>query len=211
MPVSDSNFRFNFLARPLVQRIVRTWVFPYALQVAVLVALVYLMLNGIRAGITHLSGGELPASSETANLTTLVVWGLWWPVLILMTLLLGRVWCTVCPVELVTNIANRLARLMEYQGLALPKWARAGFLILISYIILELLVSGLGAQESAVVTAFVLLGLLAVGAVVGLVFREPHAFCKGFCPLGLFFNIYSRLTPVSLRNDRDDVCAQCPR
>jgi hypothetical protein len=43
------------------------------------------------------------------NLATLVVRGLWWPATIAVAISFGSAWCTVCPIEIVSSSASRLA------------------------------------------------------------------------------------------------------
>lgn len=41
---------------------------------------------------------------RNTNLANLIVWSYWWPIIILSAIFLGRVWCMVCPMELVTTL-----------------------------------------------------------------------------------------------------------
>src|SRR4030065_1839702 len=79
--------------------------FPVTLQVLVLLAVVFLMLNGFGIG-PGLKADELLTLRKT-NLTTLAIWGLWWPGMIAVALAFGRAWCTVCPVEAVDRARGR--------------------------------------------------------------------------------------------------------
>lgn len=206
---TKSNFRINLLAAPPAQKMVRSFFFPYALQLGALLVFAFLLVNGMRTGSPESYGTNLTATIRKTNLTTLVVWGMWWPGLILATIVLGRVWCTVCPMELVSNVANRVAKTFGFKGWALPRWMRWGFLALLAYVMLQLLVAGFEVHRTPLYTSFVLFGLLALALLAGAMFREPRAFCQSFCPASLLLSVYSRLSRVGLRKAQDEVCAQC--
>jgi hypothetical protein len=209
MASESSNFRWNLLASPSVMRVVRSRLFPYALQLAALAVFVLLVVNGLRTGGPESYDAALTKTLRKTNLTTLVVWGLWWPGVILATIALGRVWCTVCPMELVGNLLNRLGRAAGLSRWELPGWIRAGFAALLAYVVLQLLVAGFEVHRAPLYTASILLGLLTLTALAGLLFREPRAFCKGFCPANLLLDVYSRLSMVRLRKSSDRLCAEC--
>ncbi len=168
-----------------------------------------LIVAGLAAGAPGSYDGKLLPILRKANASTLVVWGLWWPGLVLATILFGRVWCTVCPMELVTNIARRVASFAGLRGLALSPWLRAGFAVLVLYAALQVLVAGFQIHRIPYYTAFVLLALLALALAVGFLFREPRAFCHGFCPAALLLNVYSRITPIALRAASAATCRGC--
>jgi hypothetical protein len=100
-----------------------------------------------------------------ANLVNLVVWGLFWPVIVLATVLLGRVWCTVCPLELISNSFERVGRLLGIAQRPVPAWMRAGWLMLALYALLQLLVSGLHLHRVPGYTSAFLWAMLAAAAV----------------------------------------------
>lgn len=102
----ERNVRFDLL--PWLRRLWRPALFPLALQGMMLVAFALLLVNGLGHG-TDLPSEALLTFRKT-NLTTLAVWGLWWPAMIAVALAFGRVWCTVCPMELVNRVGDALAR-----------------------------------------------------------------------------------------------------
>jgi hypothetical protein len=92
--------------------------FPVALQIVMLGALVALAAIGWGLG-TDLQARDLAWLRKT-NLATSLVWGFWRPGLIVATFLLGRVWCTVCPTELVNRMGDALARRVGWPRLRGP-------------------------------------------------------------------------------------------
>ncbi|MBM4161770.1 MAG: 4Fe-4S binding protein [Ignavibacteria bacterium] len=204
-----SNFKVNLIAPQSVKRIVQNVLFPYALQFSALAVFALLIIVGLKTGGPESYGANLTPFLRKTNLTTLVVWGLWWPALIVVTIVFGRIWCLVCPMELVSNIANRASRLLGFQGVVLPAWLRKGFLVLVAYLALQLLVAGFQVHRTPLYTAYVLVGLLVLALLAGFLFREPRAFCNSFCPAALLLDTYGSLSPFSLEKARDDVCHGC--
>ncbi|PIR16084.1 MAG: hypothetical protein COV48_10855 [Elusimicrobia bacterium CG11_big_fil_rev_8_21_14_0_20_64_6] len=87
MSTDESNFRLDLLTPDWVKPIVRSPLFPIAFQMLALAGMVALLVNGWGLG-PGLTSGEISILRKT-NLTTLAVWGLWWPLMILGTLAAG--------------------------------------------------------------------------------------------------------------------------
>lgn len=202
-----SQVRVDVLAWKALRPMLMSPVFPVTLQVLALVAVVWLMLNGFGIG-PGMKGDELLTLRKT-NLTTLVIWGLWWPGMIAVALAFGRAWCTVCPMELVNRAGDSLARRLGWPRLRLGKSLRAGWFILVLYLVLQLLVAGLSIHRVPHYTAVFLLVLISGALLTGLVFREPRSFCRSFCPAGALLSVYGRYTPIQLEMKEAAVCEQC--
>ncbi|RJO66572.1 MAG: hypothetical protein C4523_12100 [Myxococcales bacterium] len=181
--------------------------FPVALQVLTLAAAVYLGWLGWGAGLDK-TPDELMTFRKT-HLTTLAVWGLWWPLMIAAALFLGRAWCTVCPMELLNRLGDAVARVLHVPRAKLPKMLRAGWAIFVAYLILQLLVAGLFIHRTPHYTAFMLLTLGLLALATGLVFRAPRSFCKGLCPAAALLSVYGRFTPLQLDKCDPAICSSC--
>ena len=81
--------------------------FPYVFQV--LMFAVFVVLAAISWGQYAPAGVNAKLFAKT-NLVTLLIWGIWWPAMIWTAVFFGRAWCAVCPMELVSNLSERLAR-----------------------------------------------------------------------------------------------------
>jgi polyferredoxin len=144
------------------------------------------------------------------NLTTLIVWGLWWPAMIAVALAFGRAWCTVCPMEMVNRAADALARKVGWPRARLGRFLRAGWLIVVLYLVLQILVAGVSIHRVPHYTSVFLLVLVGGALIAGLVFRESRSFCRAFCPAGALLSVYGRYTPLQLETRDPAVCAACP-
>ncbi len=206
--MKSSRVRLDFLAWRPLRTIVASPAFPVTLQILMVVVVVLLVMNGLGLGL-DMSAEELKSFRKT-NLTTLVVWGLWWPGMIVIALAFGRAWCTVCPMELINRAGDAIARKVGWPRARLGKFLRAGWMIIVIYLALQILVAGVSLHRVPHYTAILLLVLLSSAFLTGLVFREPRSFCRAFCPAGALLSVYGRYTPIQLEVRDPDVCETCP-
>lgn len=201
-------FRFNLLSIVPVCALLRLSFFPLILQVAALCSLLFFIWNGWRLGLVQ-SEQQIMMLRKT-NLTTLFVWGLWWPGIIAVTLFAGRLWCTVCPMELVSRIGYTIGRVLGFQRAVIGNWLRAGWLIVLAYLTMQVLVAGLSIHRVPHYTALMLATLMMLALLAGLLFREERAFCKILCPAKALLSVYGRFTPLQLDVCDRAVCQACP-
>lgn len=179
--------------------------FPYVFQAVVLA--VFIVLAVIGWGHLTPAGVNAKLYAKT-NLVNLVIWGLWWPAMIGVTALLGRLWCTVCPLELVSNLFERLGRGLGLRQARLPNWLVTGGLVLVLFALLQLLVPGVQLHRVPAYTSIFLWVMLAGAALTGL-FLKDRAFCRGFCPVALLLNAYGRGGMLAVRGASREPCASC--
>lgn len=206
-PRPPSLVRLDLIAPRPFRALVRWPGFPVLLQGLVLLALVPLVIWGLGAGLDK-GPKELLLFRKT-HLTTLVVWGLWWPGMIVLAITFGRLWCTLCPMELLHRVGDGLARRIGYRRARLTPWLRAGWMTLLLYLTLQLLVAGVSIHRVPHATAILLLALAGLALASGLVFRHPRAFCTAFCPASALLSVYGRFTPFQLSKRDATVCNQC--
>jgi len=206
--MKSSRIRFDVLATKPARAIVTSSAFPVTLQFVGLVVVVLLVAIGLGHGL-DMNADELMTFRKT-NLTTLVVWGLWWPGMIAVALAFGRAWCTVCPMELVNRVGEAIARKVGWPRARLGKFLRAGWMIVVVYLALQVLVAGVSLHRVPHYTAILLLVLLGGALLTGLVFRQPRSFCRAFCPAGALLSVYGRHTPFQLEARDPSVCEDCP-
>jgi hypothetical protein len=179
--------------------------FPYVFQIAALAVFVVLLVAGW--GL-HTPGGVEAKLYAKCNLATLVVWGVWWPLMIWLAVLFGRAWCMVCPLELVNNLCERSGRWLGIRQRPLRRWVLSGSLMVLLYAAMQLLVAGAHINRVPAYTSFFLLGLLGLAAVTGLFFPD-RAFCRGFCPVGTLLATYGRGGMLAVRAGPDSICREC--
>lgn len=213
-PVTDSDSAsggpsrpagFNLLSLAPIRALV-LWVgFPYVFQIALLVVFIGLAILGW--GVRTPEGIPDKLFAKT-NLVTLLIWGLWWPAMVWVAVLFGRAWCMVCPLELVLNVGERVGRRLGLRQINLPRWLAAGWLILVLYASIQMLVAGVHLHRVPHFTAIFLVVLLVTALATGLLIRH-RAFCRGFCPVGLLLGTYGRGGMLAVRAGGPEQCGDC--
>ncbi len=175
--------------------------FPIAAQLIMLAAFGLSIAGGIR--VTTDDAGFAKELRNT-NLANLVIWSFWWPLIIIAAILLGRVWCMVCPMELITSVAGRMGLRRKVPGLL-----KSGWVITIFYtLILIVGVHTLALHRIPQRMALYLLTLLVAAVVVGLIY-EKRTFCGYVCPVGHLLGLYAFISPFEWRADDLSVCGSC--
>ncbi len=95
----------DFLRSGFIARLAASPRFPSAARLFTLAAFLLLIAGGL--AVPHVSPG-LTGILRNTSLASLVVWSLWWPLVIMSAAVLGRVWCTVCPMEMVASACSRI-------------------------------------------------------------------------------------------------------
>ena len=182
----------------------KTW-FPYLFQIIGLI--IYLGLIWFSIGVTAPPsvGSKFFAQN---NIVTLIVWGVWLPFLIISTVILGRVWCTVCPLELVNKTAEKIATNLRIKKIKLPSIFEQGAISVVAYIALLFMVISTRFPRVPSNVA-ILLGLLLFVAVITGILFENRIFCKVICPAAMLLRVYGRRGIFSIRRQEAKVCSKC--
>lgn len=175
--------------------------FQFALIVPNLLAFTLIILTGL-----------MGTSTGARNFATIFVWVVWWGLLVLFLIPLGaRAWCAMCPIPAAgewlarggfVGRGNRVLTL----GWQWPKrwqnlWpAFVGLTLLVLF--------GLMITTRPLVTALMLLGLMAVAVITHFLF-ERRVFCRSLCPVGGLIGVYAMAAPLELRRRDHDICRRC--
>lgn len=143
--------------------------------------------------------------AEQENPAHLLVWMFWWPMLCILFLIAGRVWCSLCPFSLLGTLAQRAAGLQR----AVPDFFKqyGSWLIMIALFLLFWFEEINDVTASPRRTAVVLLSILSGAVLFGLFFRG-RTWCRYVCPLGGISLIYSRTAFFKVRSN-EAACAEC--
>ncbi|MEA3367362.1 MAG: 4Fe-4S binding protein, partial [Planctomycetota bacterium] len=114
------------------------------------------------------------------------------------------VWCTVCPMELLTSLAARIGLRRK-----VPRFMKSGWVITIFYVLVVLVgLHALAIHRVPHRMAMYMLILLVAAAVIGLVF-EKRAFCSYVCPVGHLLGLYAQCSVLEWRVADESVCDEC--
>ena len=144
-----------------------------------------------------------PAGANMLNNLTLAAqfafWGLWWPGVILSTMVFGRVWCGVlCPEGALAEFASRHGR-----GGAIPRWVRWRGWPLLAFVATTVYGQLVSVYEYPQAALLVLGGSTVAAVAVGLAYgRGKRVWCRYLCPVSGVFALLARVAPVHFRVDR---------
>jgi len=182
--------RLNLLRIPWLQRLVTAPAFQPATQIPLLFLFGIILLLGLVD--TAVSG---------RNLATKLTWTIWWAGIIFTFVLVGRLWCLMCPVGAVNEWASRVARPTRQWPKPLRNlWIANGTFVLLTWADVQL-----GVVRDPRVTAWIILLLLIGAAMTGLFFQR-RTFCRYLCPITGLIGIYSMMAPLELRAQRCETC-----
>ncbi len=160
-----------------------------------------LITGGLAANTEDVAFAKVLRNANAANL---IVWSYWWPLIILSAIFLGRVWCTVCPMELMTSLAAKVGLKRKP-----PAFLRSGWVITALYVLILFVgIHTLAIHRFPFRMALYMLALLAVAVVIGLLFSR-NTFCAHVCPVGHLLGIYARLAPMGWGVKDKSVCSGC--
>ncbi|GAB61882.1 MAG: hypothetical protein DWB56_08250 [Candidatus Jettenia sp.] len=196
---------FNILKIRPIRAMILWPGFPYIFQFVMLAVFISLAIIGWGCFAPKGVNDKLYAK---AHITNLMVWGLWWPSMVWGAVLFGRIWCMVCPPELVAQGTERLARILGVRQFVLGKWLRSGVLILGIYALIQLFIAGVHLHRVPAYTSLFLWSLLVIAGIVGFFFKD-RSFCRGFCPIGLLLSTYGRGGMLAVRAGSDQICTAC--
>jgi len=181
---------------PLIKQFVRSRWYPGIFQyitLAVFSLIVYQLLAG-------------PVSAHD-NFGTAMTWVLWWPLILIIFLVMGRFWCAICPFATVSDLVQKLVG--NYR--AVPKFLKKYgiWIIDILFILITWSDHVWGVVESPWGSGMLLL-MLTTGVVISGAFWERRTFCRYLCFLGGLSGNYARAGILALRGT-PGICAKCTR
>lgn len=190
--VSSDKEAFNLLDISWIRRLLIWKYLQPSLQISLLIGfgvLMYLAFFDIQ------DGGR--------NLSTKLVWTIWWAAVIFTFVLVGRLWCYMCPVGAVSEWTSRAVKPER----KIPKALRNVWIANLLFILLTWFDIQLGVVRIPVVTG-TLFVLLTLTAIVTALFYERRTFCRYLCPIGGMIGLYSMFSPVELRSKDCGVCRE---
>jgi hypothetical protein len=168
---------------------------PYLPWVHAAMALGFLTLI---AGPVWLPG---EAGSELGRLANWLIWALWFPLVFMSVLLVGRSWCgLLCPMGAASQWMNRIGLKRP-----IPAWLRWEGTPIVSFVLVTVLGQTVGVRDYADAVFEVFGGTLLAALAIGFVYgrgQDKRAWCRHACPIGLLLGVFSRLGAVDLRPKR---------
>ncbi|WP_083665537.1 4Fe-4S binding protein [Tessaracoccus sp. ZS01] len=184
----------NLMSIPWVARMLRSRLYPGIIQVPV-------------AMVFGLVAYQLLVGPDSAhdNAGTALMWVLWWPLIPIVFVLLGRFWCAVCPFGWLSDQVQKLVGVNQPVPAFLKKYGI--WIIDASFLLITWADHVWGIVESPWGSGVLLLLLTSAVIVSGALFQR-RTFCRYLCFLGGLSGNYARTGMVELRAD-SAICRTC--
>ena len=176
---------FNLLRLDKVKKLFASGWYPTGVQLMTGAFFVYIFYQGYW-------GEQRPDS----NVSLVLTWGIWEPLVFISTLFAARIWCGVCPVGAASSLCSR------YFSLKLPipqLFRRYGFYVSgfgIALIFWSEVATHMTTSPRA--TAYLLASIFVLAMVFGLLYQR-RAWCRYLCPLGKMVGVFASIAMVEVR------------
>jgi polyferredoxin len=184
----------NLLQNKIIKTVLKSAWYPRVFQIPI-------------AAVFGFIGYELFAGPSSAhdNAGTALMWVLWWPLIPIVFVILGRFWCAVCPFGTLSDFVQRLVGVNRPVPIFLKNygiWIIDGTFIAITWAdhVWGIVASPWGSG--------ILLLLITFAVIVSGAFFQRRTFCRYLCFLGGLSGNYARTGAIALRAD-PDICATC--
>ncbi len=135
-----------------------------------------------------------------------LVWGGWWVFLVLGFLMIGRVWCTVCPLSTASRIASQIWSFAK----APPDFIKktSPFLIPIGFVVIIWFEQIFHMTLNPRPTGYLLIVLIFFAVFFALLFKR-ETWCRYICPLGNFGGLFALSATVFVRSNPSVCSTKC--
>lgn len=196
----SKNAPIDLLKIKPIRSIAKSKYYPVVPQLITLSVYVILFVGSIGVGYETKTASYI----ANTNLANQVVWNIWWPVTLVIAMIAGRLWCSVCPLELVNSLGSRIGLKKKP-----PRFLKSGWVVTLFYAFI-LFGAGkyLGLKAVPRSLAIYLVTVISLSFIFGLIY-EKRSFCSYVCPLGSILGMYSFIAGTEWRADDSSVCKIC--
>jgi len=195
MAPPEGKYTFNLLKLEKVRNFFKNRFYPVGLQAmtGAFFSLIFLM-------------AFLGNQSPDANVTLLLVWALWWPMLAISWFFGARIWCSVCPMGAINDLLNKFFSLKK----KVPKFIRSNsaYLSALGLAIIIYVEASSNMVNSPMATGFLLLSIATFAILSGFLY-ERRVWCRYLCPLGRLAATFSGCSVIEWRSNSSICNSTC--
>ncbi len=195
MAPPEGKYTFNLLQLDQVRDLFTSKFYPVSIQIltAAFFSLIFLF-------------AFLGNQSPDANVTLLLVWALWWPMLAISWFFGARIWCSICPMGAVNDLLNKFCSLKK----KVPKFIRDNsmYLSAAGFAIIIYAEASSHMTYSPMATGFLLLTILGCAILSGFIY-ERRVWCRYLCPLGRLAATFSGCSVIEWRSNSSICNSTC--
>ncbi|PSB55257.1 sigma 54-interacting transcriptional regulator [Chamaesiphon polymorphus] len=146
------------------------------------------------------------------NFALNLFWAWWWPLILLLFPIIGRLWCAFCPFMIYGEIVQKLS--LKVFPRTLKKWPRetaekwGGWFLFGLFVLIFLWEELWNLENTAYLSSWLLL-LITGGAVLFSLIFERRFWCRYLCPIGGMNGLFAKLSIVELRAQQGTCAAEC--
>jgi len=145
-----------------------------------------------------------PQQVSALNLAGVLPWTYWRGFAVIGLLVMGNVFCAVCPFTLSRALTRRWrGRRLRWPAALTGKWPALGLFALYLWAY-----EAFALWDSPWWTAWVVVGYFAACFLVEALFPRG-TFCRNLCPIGSFHFVSAGISPLEVRRIAPEVCASC--
>lgn len=193
-PLSNSSYETDYLKNKNIKKFIQSKWYPLAFQIPVAIVFAFIVFE-LLVGPT----------SPNHNFGTAMTWILWWPMIPIVFVLLGRFWCTVCPFGTLNDLVQKFVGSNQPVPKFLKKYGI--WLIDATFILITWSDHVFGIVESPRGSGVLLL-MLTTGVVISGALWERRTWCRYLCFLGGLSGNYSRAGMLELKGTPEK-CSKC--
>jgi transcriptional regulator with GAF, ATPase, and Fis domain/polyferredoxin len=191
----EGKYTINLLKFDRVKAFFRSRFYPVGLQI--ITALVFSLIFVL---------AFLGSRSPDSNVTVLLVWAMWWPMLTVSWFVGARIWCSVCPMGAVNDLLNSVGK-KKYK---VPAFIRKNGIYLSAFGLGVIIWAEAASKMpySPVATGILLVSISIFAVLSGILF-ERRLWCRYLCPLGRLAAIFSGCSVIEWRSNNSICNSTC--
>jgi transcriptional regulator with AAA-type ATPase domain len=186
-PPVRGKITFNLLRLDRVRHLFKSGLFPWIPRIVSGLFLFAVVLLGF-----------FGSQSPDRNISLVLTWGWWEPMVVVSAFFAARIWCGICPIGALNSLISRVTGLRKKVPSIIRKYGFYFSAAGIAVIFWAESASRMVVSPRA--TAILVLSVTVLAAIAGLIYQR-RVWCRYLCPLGGLVGLLSGCSVVELRSN----------